>query len=91
MQGLFAVVTVAALGIRLWTIDWAWSSFDPVYADAQRVLTAIPPGATVATAFQSIMTSPEHRLNQLAPDYSRIWIGIVPTDRGLMVTEDFAD
>jgi uncharacterized protein YkwD len=46
---------------------------------------------TLAVAFQSIMDSPEHRQNQLSPEYHRVGIGIVQTASGLLVTEDFAD
>jgi hypothetical protein len=51
MQGLFAAALAALIGARVWTIDAAWASFDPVYADVQSVLRALPPGAVVATAY----------------------------------------
>jgi uncharacterized protein YkwD len=56
-----------------------------------RVAENIVYAPTLADAFDSIMASPEHRDNQLSPDYSRVGIGIVPTANGVIVTEDFAD
>ncbi len=41
-------------------------------------------------AHESLMSSPGHRANILAPQYNALGIGVVRTDAGIFVTQDFA-
>ncbi len=50
-QWAFAAVAVTVPGVRVWSIDAAWTSFDPVYADVEDALASLPPSAAVATAY----------------------------------------
>lgn len=46
----------------------------------------------VATAHQGLMNSPEHKKNLLDPEFHRVGIGIISTNKyGIMVTQDFAN
>jgi uncharacterized protein YkwD len=46
---------------------------------------------TVASAHTGLMNSPLHRTNILSRKYGRVGIGIVKTDRGLMISQVFRD
>jgi uncharacterized protein YkwD len=46
--------------------------------------------ADASRAHTALMHSPHHRDNILDPEYNSIGIGVVPTARGIFVTQDFA-
>jgi uncharacterized protein YkwD len=46
---------------------------------------------TIADAYRGIMSSEDHRRNQLSLDFHRAGVGVVRLETGVVVVEDFAD